>query len=395
MHNWLCMGMVLHSQSKSLLHCCQHGVEALGFNVARWVHALSANSKKMMAVMENITKLVRANKFTLDTVLYKVGEDAISDAFSRAADASDSTQVVLIFPTLQEELENSSTEQRQDKQRAAVQQEEASKKAKEDEERDKLKKEWLDLLFTDKSVAAQQPEGPLPVSLEVGNKRNPSSLIVWIGDSPKTDNAILKDAGNSIGSAGMMSVHWSEHPASEGMVDFNLSAPEVVDGSWYLRDRATFENIDLDLLHDVELLGRSLVESIEPKLGEYGLDWKNVVVLGFGKGAGIALYASLLKTIPKPVSAMVLFSPVVPFPSYLGEKMKPGARSSTSPVKVFTIWGSRNRCTPGTYRQLLAQTLRKAPEVHCTPDTLPDGDHNFDAKSMSVLTSLLPLCLPR
>ena len=30
---------------------------------------------------------------------------------------------------------------------------------------------------------------------------------------------------------------------------------------------------DLDLLHDVELLGRCLLESIEPKLGEYGLDW--------------------------------------------------------------------------------------------------------------------------
>lgn len=129
-------------------------------------------AKKMMAVMENITKLVRANKFTLDTVpllswfedlvytglhslhvyhvsksnafttsshiqgrslailgniycqlsmvrikavcslpdafcdeevLYKVGEDAISDAFGRAADASDSAQVVLIFPTLREE----------------------------------------------------------------------------------------------------------------------------------------------------------------------------------------------------------------------------------------------------------------------------------------------------
>lgn len=193
----------------------------------------------------------------------------------------------------------------------------------------------------------------------------------------------------------MMSVHWSEHAAAEGTSDFNLSAPEVVDGSWYLRERAGFENTDLDLLHDVELLGRSLVETIEPKLGEYGLDWKNVVVLGFGKGAGIALYASLLKSIPKQISAMVLFSPIVPFPTYLGEKMKSSARGSASPMKVFTIWGSRNRSTPGTYRQLLAQILRKAPEVHCTPDTLPDGDHSFDAKSMSVLTSLLPLCLPR
>ena len=30
---------------------------------------------------------------------------------------------------------------------------------------------------------------------------------------------------------------------------------------------------DLDLLHDVELLGRCLLESIDLKLGEYGLDW--------------------------------------------------------------------------------------------------------------------------
>ena len=43
------------------------GGTLIGFNIARWLHALSANAKKMMAVMENITKLVRANKFTLDT----------------------------------------------------------------------------------------------------------------------------------------------------------------------------------------------------------------------------------------------------------------------------------------------------------------------------------------
>merc|ERR1719277_2501313 len=110
------------------------GGSLIGFNIARWVHALSANVKKMMAVMENITKLVRSNKFLLDTVLWKVGEDAISDAFSRAADASDSTQVVLMFPTLQEELETNNVEERQEKQRAAIQQEEAAKKAKEDEE---------------------------------------------------------------------------------------------------------------------------------------------------------------------------------------------------------------------------------------------------------------------
>merc|ERR1711972_907830 len=125
------------------------GGKILGFNVARWVHALSANVKKMMAVMENVTKLVRANKFVLDTVLYKVGEDAISDAFSRAADASDSAQVVLIFPTLQEELQNSNEEGTGGrKPRAAVRNDQDAQKKKEDE-RDKLKAEWLNLLFTD------------------------------------------------------------------------------------------------------------------------------------------------------------------------------------------------------------------------------------------------------
>merc|ERR1712050_253142 len=369
------------------------GGRVIGFNIARWVHALSANAKKIMAVMENVTKLVRANKFALDTVLYKVGEDAISDAFSRAADASDSMQVVLIFPTLQEEFQNSTEEQRQEKQKLALQQEQDMQKRKEEEERDKLKSEWLNLLFTDQSVAAMSPEGPLPTTLEAGNTKNPSALLVWIGDNPKAENTILKDLSASIGSAGMLSISWSQHPAGEAYAEFNLKAPEVVDGSWYLRDRAGFENQDLDMLHDVELLGRSLVDAIEPKLGEFGLDWKNVIVMGFGKGAGIALYASLLKLFPKPVSAMILFSPVALFPSFLGEKLLAAKKSASQQVKVFTIWGNRNRSTPGTYRQLLSQTLRKAPEIQATPDTLPDGDHSFDTKSMGILESLLITCL--
>merc|ERR1712187_351377 len=297
------------------------GGKIMGFNVARWVHSLSGNVKKMLAVMENVTKLVRANKFTLDTVLYKVGEDAISDAFSRAADASDNTQVVLIFPTLQEELQTSSEEQRLEKQRQAAAQEQEAAKKKEEEERDKLKAEWLNLLFTDQSVAAMSPEGPLPTTMEAGNTKNPNSLLVWIGDNPKAENAVLKDLGASTGSAGIMSISWSQHPAGEAYAEFNLKAPEVVDGSWYLRDRAGFENQDLDMLHDVELLGRSFVDALEPKLGEYGLDWKNVIVMGFGKGAGIALYAALLKLFTKPISAMILFSPVTLFPSFLGEKL--------------------------------------------------------------------------
>merc|ERR1719310_1383357 len=106
----------------------------VGFNISRWVHTLSANQKKMMAVMENITKLVRANKFLLDTVLYKVGEDAITDAFARAADPSDNAQVVLLFPTLQEELQNHSEEQRQEKQKAALKKKEEEAAKKEQEE---------------------------------------------------------------------------------------------------------------------------------------------------------------------------------------------------------------------------------------------------------------------
>merc|ERR1719499_524555 len=119
---------------------------------------------------------------------------------------------------------------------------------------------------------------------------------------------MIKSLPESATSSAVLSLAWSQHPAGEAFVDFNLKAPEVVDGSFYLRDKASFENQDLDMLHDVELLGRSLVESLEPKVNEYGLDWNKVVIMGFGKGAGIALYAALLKIFPKPVSAMILFS---------------------------------------------------------------------------------------
>jgi len=371
-----------------------------GFNVSRWVHSMSANAKKMMAVMENVTKLVRTNKFVIDTVLYKVGEDAITDAFSRAADPADSTQVVLIFPTLQEEMLTSSEEQRKEKQRLALAAEQESARRKEEEERDKLKSEWLNLLFTEQSVAAMSPEGPLPITFEGGDLKNPTQLLVFVGDNVKADNVVLKDLPASIGSAGLISASWAQHPAGEGFVEFNLKAPEVQDGSWYLRDRPAFENQDLDMLHDVELLGRSLVETIESRLNEYGLEWKDVVVVGFGKGAGVALYAALLKLFPKQIGSMVLFSPVVLFPSYLSEKMQALSKArpphmGQGPLKVFFVWGNRARATPGTYRQLVAQVLKKAPEVHCTPDTLPEADFAFDSKSMNVLQGLLPLCLGR
>merc|ERR1712187_733968 len=211
--------------------------------------------------------------------------------------------------------------------------------------------------------------GPLPTTMEAGNTTNPKSLLVWIGDNPKAEGSMIKGLAESASSSAILSLAWSQHPAGEAFVEFNLKAPEVVDGSFYLRDRASFENQDLDMLHDVELLGRSLVESLEPKMGEYGLDWNNVVIMGFGKGAGIALYAALLKLFPKQVSARILFSPVVLFPSFLAEKLVSAKRMAAQPLKIFTVWGNRNRSTPGTYRQLLSQTLRKAPEVQCTPDT--------------------------
>jgi NADPH:quinone reductase-like Zn-dependent oxidoreductase len=371
------------------------GGEVVGFNVQRWVHSHSANQKKMMAVMENVTKLIRSNKFLLDTVLYKVGEDAITDAFARASDSHDNAQVVLLLPTLQEELLSNFEETKQEKQRAAQKKQEQEQKQTEEAERDKLKSEWLNILFTDQSIAASSGEGAMPISMESGSA-TPSSLIVWIGDRSKADETVLQDIRSSIGNARLMSLAWSQHPAGESIEGFNLSSPEVVDGSWYLRDRAAFENTDLDNLHDCELLGRALVEVLEPKLGEYSLDWKNVVIIGFGKGAGIALYAALLKLFPKPISSMVLISPVVMFPTFMAEKLQSMPKSAgEAPMKVFAVWGNRNRSTPGTYRQLLAQVLRKAPEVHMTPDTLPEGDGTFDEKYRNILTSLLPLCLPR
>merc|ERR1712187_339876 len=89
------------------------GGSLVGFNISRWVHALSSNVKKMMGIMEQVTKLVRSNKFLLDTVVFKVGdqEQDISDYFVRASDQASNAQVVLGFPTLEEELEEWKQEQ--------------------------------------------------------------------------------------------------------------------------------------------------------------------------------------------------------------------------------------------------------------------------------------------
>jgi predicted esterase len=240
------------------------------------------------------------------------------------------------------------------------------------------------------------PEGPLPVAKTMGNAGSPQSLFVWIGDDPKADDGVLKDVAQScLASSALVSLAWSQHPAGEAYADFNLKAPEVLDGSWYLRDRAGFENQDLDTLHDVELLGRSLVEVLEAKLKDFkSLDWKDVTIMGFGKGAGIAMYASSLNLFPKPVRSMILFSPVVLFPAYLAEKMQALAKAKPAQVMdMYIVWASKNRCTPGTYRQLLAQTLRKDRGVKVTPDTMPDGDHSFSSGCIPTLNSLLTLTL--
>ena len=56
-----------------------------------------------------------------------------------------------------------------------------------------MKQDWLKLLFTEKSVAAGAPEGPLPSVLELGEQRRPESLVVWLGDNPKSEGVALKD----------------------------------------------------------------------------------------------------------------------------------------------------------------------------------------------------------
>jgi len=373
------------------------GGTLLGFSLNRWVHSLSANSAKFMSVTENITKLIRANKFTLDTVLYKVGEDAVTDAFSRAADASDSSQVVLIFPTLEEELRNNGGDDNawESKTMAASSRaaQQAPTKTAEEEERERLKADWLNLLFTDGSVAAMSPEGPLPITLEAGNTSSPKSLIVWLGDEPAVESRYLQGLTASLGSSALLCLSWDQHAAGEGLKDFSVTTPEVLDGSWYLRDRATLENEDLDHLHDVELLGRCMMESVQGSLDKYGLTWRNVVLAGFGKGAGLLFYASVARLLPQQVAGGVFFNAIVPFPAFLAEKA--AKRTDRTPVKMFTIWGSRDSSTPSNYRQALQQALRKYPEVQCTPDTLPENDHIFNEKSISVLTSLLPLVLPR
>mmetsp|Transcript_9994 Transcript_9994/g.22367 ORF Transcript_9994/g.22367 Transcript_9994/m.22367 type:complete len:844 (-) Transcript_9994:86-2617(-) len=378
------------------------GGDILGFHIARWVHE-PGNQEVLMEKVALMTKLVRANKYNLDTLLFKVGEDSITDAFKKHMDAANGSQVVLIFPTLQEEAAAGgggsaaafSPEPRSGPTSAEAESK-AAKERKADEERLRMQDDWLRLLFTSKSVAAENSEGPLPVAAEGGDRSNAIALVVWMGDNPKREVGLIQDVMTSFPSACFIAPAWTGHQAGDALADLDVNSSEVCDGSYYLRGKGAFENSDLDNLHETEVLGRSLVETVQNKLNQLQLSWKNVVLCGFGKGAGLGLYASVLKLFPDQIAGMILFSPVVLFPSFLGEKIQ--TRPMLGPMansKLYLIWGAQNRSTPSQYKQLLTNTLKKASEVQLTPDTLPEGDHSFTVKSSSMLASLLPLCLPR
>ena len=72
----------------------------------------------------------------------------------------------------------------------------------------------------------------------------------------------LEEVASQVGSAAFVSLAWAQHPAAEAeskrkgfrsepvrlscrgqaFTDFSLKLPEVVDGSFFLRDRQAFEN---------------------------------------------------------------------------------------------------------------------------------------------------------
>ena len=98
------MVAVSHSLFRSQHPCLQYGVEPHRL-VPRLVGARFVLQRgKDDGGHRKHNKLVRANKCTLDAVLYKMVEDAISDAFSQAAGASGSAQVSL-YPNTARELE--------------------------------------------------------------------------------------------------------------------------------------------------------------------------------------------------------------------------------------------------------------------------------------------------
>lgn len=231
---------------------------------------------------------------------------------------------------------------------------------------DNFRAYWLDIIFTPRSTSAvpesagpagNGPIQPMRVALEM-NPRVVNLLVVWVGEAPEGETRLLADLGSSQGRRGMVAMDWSQHKACE------LLGPD--DCSSFTRDTPSLTDRDLDTLHGLEELCRSLVLSVELKLKQNRLQWKNVVLCGYGKGAGIALWAVLLKIIPQ-VSAMFLFQPVTAFPILLAEKILQRGTAlmeGTTTVKAVFFWGSRDTSTPD-HRSLLAQALRNAPEIQC------------------------------
>mmetsp|Transcript_11857 Transcript_11857/g.26990 ORF Transcript_11857/g.26990 Transcript_11857/m.26990 type:complete len:830 (+) Transcript_11857:103-2592(+) len=367
------------------------GGEIHGFSVARWLHQSSGNVKKMVSMIENFSKLLRKNKFTIDTVMYKVGEDSVADACNRAGDPTSLEQVVLIYPTIKEEEKHAEEDRKKEEAKQTVLREEAKKKEEEDREREQLKHEWLSLLFTEQSVASMSSDGPLPVAHESKAKDRPTHLIVWLGDDPNVEWQCMRESTSLSRGNSFVGLSWPAYTSSEGFSQLDLSRPEVLNASWYLRKPEGFENADLDSLHDVEVLARALVECVEPMIAEHGLKWSEVILAGFGKGAGVLLYAMMTGIVKAPVAGVILFQPIVVFPTFMESK----AKRLGSKVKVYIIWGSRDKYTPAPYRQSLQQIVRKQPDVTLTVDNTPDPEHIFNQKSVDTFDAIMSLLLKR
>lgn len=247
--------------------------------------------------------------------------------------------------------------------------------------------EWASLLFTPDSEAALATAEPLGVAFQSGRSRNPTSLMVWIGDGSEEEQTTVREW---IPPAGLkvVGLSWSQHAVAESLSELDMQT----DGSWYAKQPTDFANADFNLLQDMELVARSMVEAISRKLSENKLDWDALVLAGFGKGAGIALHALVTKLLPKPIAGTILFSPTVVFPNLwrLGKKNQ-GLKEQT---KLFTFWGISNPSTPDCYCNALTQKLESIQELQYTPETIPHGGHVFDTMSTAGLTKVLPLCIP-
>ncbi|CAK0900584.1 unnamed protein product [Prorocentrum cordatum] len=128
-------------------------------------------------------------------------------------------------------------------------------------------------------------------------------------------------------------------------------------------------------------------------LSESNLDWDALVLVGFGKGGGIALNALVNKLLPKPVAGIILFSPIVVFPHR--RRMRQPKQGQEDQAKLFTFWGRpADPSTPDSYCNLLAQKLESfQEELQYTPEIIPDGEHVFDKKSIAALTKAISSCI--